>query len=71
MADMQVAFDWHGYHLHMFETVCGEFGAPDDDDDWAERKDETTAALAQVAAAEKTKAVYAYDFGDDCVTFRG
>lgn len=62
---MQVAFDWHGYHLHVFETVCGEFGAPDGDDDWAERKDETTAALAQVAAAEKTKVVYAYDFGDD------
>jgi Plasmid pRiA4b ORF-3-like protein len=62
---MQVAFDWHGYHLHVFETVCGEFGAPDDDDDWAERNDETTAALAQVAAAEKAKVVYAYDFGDD------
>ena len=62
---MQVAFDWHGYHLHAFETVCGEFGAPDDDDDWADRKDEATAALAQVAAAEKAKVVYAYDFGDD------
>ena len=62
---MQVAFDWHGYHLHAFETVCGEFGAPDDDDDWSDRKDETTAALAQVAAAEKAKVVYAYDFGDD------
>ena len=22
----QVAFGWHGYHLHAFETVCGEFG---------------------------------------------
>jgi hypothetical protein len=62
---MQVAFGWHGYHLHAFETVCGEFGAPDDDDDWADRKDETTAALAQVAAAEKAKVVYTYDFGDD------
>jgi hypothetical protein len=62
---MQVAFDWHGYHLHVFETVCGQFGAPDDDDDWSERKDEATAALAQVAAAEKAKVVYTYDFGDD------
>src|SRR2546426_48094 len=62
---MQVAFDWHGYHLHAFETVCGEFGAPDDDDDWSERNDEGTAALAQVAAAERAKVVYAYDFGDD------
>jgi Plasmid pRiA4b ORF-3-like protein len=62
---MQVAFGWYGYHLHAFETVCGEFGAPDDDDDWSDREDETTAALAQVAAAEKAKVVYAYDFGDD------
>jgi hypothetical protein len=62
---MQVAFDWHGYHLHVFETVCGQFGAPDDDDDWPDRKDEAAAALAQVAAAEKAKVVYTYDFGDD------
>ena len=62
---IQVAFFWHGLHLHAFETVCGEFGAPDDDDDWAERKDEATAALAQVAAAEKAKVVYVYDFRND------
>jgi Plasmid pRiA4b ORF-3-like protein len=62
---MQVAFDWHGFHLHAFETICGEFGSPDDDDGWSDRKDETTAALGQVAAAEKAKVVYAYDFGDD------
>jgi hypothetical protein len=64
-AVIQVAFFWHGLHLHVFETVCGEFGAPDDDDDWAERKEESTVALAQVAAAEKAKVVYVYDFGDD------
>jgi hypothetical protein len=64
-AIIQIAFDWHGLHLHAFETVCGEFGTPGDDDNWAERKDETTAALAQVAAAEKAKVVYVYDFGDD------
>jgi len=62
---MQIVFYWHGIHLHAFETVCGEFGAPDDDDPWSDRKDEATAALAQVAAAEKAKVVYAYDFGDD------
>ena len=63
---MQAAFDWEGYHLHAFETVCGEFGAPDDDDEWSERQDEATAALAQVAAVERAKVVYGYDFGDDC-----
>src|SRR5260370_28972271 len=63
---IQVAFDWHGYHLHAFETVCGEVGSPDDDNDWSDRRDETTAALAQVAAAERAQVVYGYDSGDDC-----
>ena len=62
---LQVAFGWHGYHLHAFETVCGQFGSPDEEDDWAERQDEATATLAQVAGAEQAKAVYSYDFGDD------
>ena len=64
-AVLQVAFDWHDYHLHAFETVCGEFGPPDQDDDLTERQDETTATLAQVAGAERAKVVYSYDFGDD------
>jgi hypothetical protein len=64
-AVLQVAFGWHGYHLHAFETVCGEFGSPDQDDDWAERQDETTATLAQVAGADRAKVVYSYDLGDD------
>lgn len=25
---LQVAFAWHGYHLHQFETACGAFGRP-------------------------------------------
>lgn len=62
---MQVAFGWDGYHLHGFETICGEFGDPSHDDGWSERGDESTAALAQVAAEEKAKVVYTYDFGDD------
>ena len=64
-AVLQIAFDWHDYHLHAFETVCGQFGSPDQDDDWAERQDEATATLAQVAGAERAKVVYSYDFGDD------
>ena len=61
-AVLQVAFGWHDYHLHAFETVCGQFGSPDHDDDWAERQDEATATLAQVAGAERAKVVYSYDF---------
>jgi Plasmid pRiA4b ORF-3-like protein len=64
-AVLQIAFDWHGYHLHAFETVCGEFGSPDQHDDQAERQDKATATLAQVAGAERAKVVYSYDFGDD------
>jgi hypothetical protein len=64
-AVLQIAFDWHDYHLHVFETVCGEFGSADQGDDWAERQDEATATLAQVAGGERAKVVYLYDFGDD------
>ena len=61
---LQIAFDWHDYHLHVFETVCGQFSSPDLDD-WAERQDEATATLVQVARAERARVVYRYDFGDD------
>jgi Plasmid pRiA4b ORF-3-like protein len=54
-AVLQVAFDWHDYHLHVFETVCGQFGSPDQADDWAEQQDETTATLVQVAGPERAK----------------
>lgn len=63
-AVLQVAFGWYDHHLHVFETVCGQFGSPDLDD-WAERQDEATATLAQVAGAERAKAVYNYDFRND------
>ena len=62
---LQAAFGWDGYHMHSFETVCGEFGDPSHDDDWSDRGDESAVALAQVAAADKAKVVYVYDFGDD------
>jgi hypothetical protein len=62
---LQVAFGWEDFHLHGFETVCGEFGEPSHDDGWSRRGDESTVALAQVAAEEKAKVVYTYDFGDD------
>ena len=64
---LQVAFAWHGYHLHQFETACGAFGRPDNDADWGfeEAGDESAVTLAQVAVGEKAKIVYVYDFGDD------
>jgi hypothetical protein len=62
---LQIAFDWDDYHLHAFETACGEFGPPEQEDGWTERLDEATATLAQVAGAERAKVVYSYDFGDD------
>ena len=62
---LQAAFGWYGYHLHVFETGCGQFGSPDHDDDVPDQQDETAATLAQVAGAERVKVVYSYDFGDD------
>jgi hypothetical protein len=63
---LQIAFDWDGFHLHQFETVCGEFSDPQrSDDSWSESGDEAAAALAQVAGTEAAKVVYIYDFGDD------
>ena len=62
---MQIAFSWHGYHLHQFETACGAFGRPDGDWGFEEVGDESAVALAQVAAEEKGKVAYVYDFGDD------
>lgn len=62
---MQIAFDWDDCHLHSFETVYGEFGPAEADDDWRPLKDEASAALAQIAPAVRSKVVYTYDFGDD------
>lgn len=61
---LQTAFEWYDYHLHEFETVCGGFGNLERGDG-TEYGDEAGVAIAQVAAAEKSKAVYVYDFGDD------
>src|SRR5260370_39091456 len=53
-AVLQIAFDWHDYHLHVFETVCGQFGSPDLDD-WAERQGETTPNPLQRGRAKPAK----------------
>ncbi|HEY1916154.1 MAG TPA: plasmid pRiA4b ORF-3 family protein [Streptosporangiaceae bacterium] len=62
---LQIAFDWDGFHLHVFETPSGDFGDPEQNDGWTEYKDEGKVAIAQVATAAKAKIVYVYDFGDD------
>lgn len=60
---LQTAFGWFDCHPHQFETRCGEFGDPAQDDFWSRRADESTAALAQVAPAPKARLCYVYDFG--------
>lgn len=62
---IQTVFGWFDCHHHQFETVCGEFGDPAQNDDAAERDDESVVTLAQVAGAVKDKIVYVYDFGAD------
>ncbi|HEX4830903.1 MAG TPA: plasmid pRiA4b ORF-3 family protein [Trebonia sp.] len=60
---LQTAFGWFDCHPHQFETPCGEFGDPAQDDFWTIRRDECTAAVAQVAPAARDKLGYLYDFG--------
>ena len=68
---LQVAFRWHGYHLHEFQTVCGEFGDPADDDDLSERADEAAVALGQVAASESGDASEPFDPADVTAALAG
>jgi hypothetical protein len=62
---LQTVFGWFDCHYHQFETVCGEFGDPAQNDDVSERDDESAVALTQVVGEVKDKLVYVYDFGDD------
>ena len=62
---LQTAFGWFDCHPHLFETACGEAGDPAHDDLWAQRADESTVALAQVAPAVRDTVGYVYDFDDD------
>jgi hypothetical protein len=62
---LQTAFGWFDCHPHLFETRCGEFGDPAQDDFWSRRADESTAVLAQVAPAARARLGYLYDFGDN------
>jgi hypothetical protein len=61
---LQTAFGWYDCHYHQFETTCGDFGDPaQNDDTW--RADESGVAIAQVAGEVRDRVGYVYDFGDD------
>lgn len=61
-AVIQVAFDWHGGHLHVFETPYGEFGVADAE---LGHRVEAPMTLERVAPGARSKIRYTYDFGDD------
>ena len=58
------AFDWHGGHLHVFESPYGEFGHADRE---LGHRADTSVTLEQVAPGAKAKFRYTYDLGDDWV----
>jgi Plasmid pRiA4b ORF-3-like protein len=59
---IQVAFDWHDSHLHVFETPYGNFGIADAE---LGHSAEAPVTLKKVAPAANSKLRYTYDFGDD------
>jgi hypothetical protein len=59
---LQIAFDWDDYHMHLFHTPCGDFGAPDPE---LGHRTEAPVTLEQVAPTAGAKIRYTYDFGDD------
>ena len=59
---IQIAFGWGNYHLHVFETPYGSFGAADVD--LGHSSDEEV-SLEQVAPTVRSRLRYTYDFGDD------
>ena len=63
---LQAVMGWWNAHLHQFIVGGNYYGEPNpDDEDWGlELLDETKVRLYQLAAGEKFKFVYEYDFGD-------
>lgn len=58
---LQIAFDWDGFHLHVFETNGRQYGDPDPE---LEFRSELGVPLSQVAKVG-SRMRYIYDFGDD------
>ncbi|MFZ5869756.1 MAG: plasmid pRiA4b ORF-3 family protein [Actinomycetota bacterium] len=61
---IQIAFGWHGGHLHVFETPYGDFGLEDRE---LGHRAEGRVTLEQVAPQATDRIRYTYDFGDDWV----
>jgi tetratricopeptide (TPR) repeat protein len=51
-------------HVHQFEVGRRCIGVPSPDDDWREVEDERKIRLSEIAAGEKARFTYEYDFGD-------
>jgi hypothetical protein len=60
---LQIAMGWEDCHFHQFEIGRQYFGVPGTDD-WVEVRDERKFTLRQVAASEKVRFTYEYDYGD-------
>jgi hypothetical protein len=63
-AAILAAFDWHGGHMHVFETAYGDFGQADRE---LGHRADGSVTLEQVAQQPKDKIRYTYDFGDDWI----
>jgi Plasmid pRiA4b ORF-3-like protein len=64
---IQVTMGWSNSHMHQFIVGDAYYGVPDSGMDFGmdmEVKSESKVKLDKVAAAEKSRFVYEYDFGD-------
>jgi hypothetical protein len=60
---IQTAMGWTNSHLHQFIIDDAYYSIPSDFD-WEPVIDERQYRIADIAAAEQTKFIYEYDFGD-------
>lgn len=60
---IQIAMDWGGHHLHLFDFNGELFGIPHPDD-YEPMIDERKIQLKKIIPAEKYRFIYEYDFGD-------
>jgi hypothetical protein len=61
---IQAAMGWYNCHLHSFDIGEGRYGMYDDEFD-VDYEDEKDYRLEELVPDEKTRFLYAYDFGDN------